>query len=395
MGKEEVFNQTIDGMLEFDSGLDVNSALAGMPALETEKKVEKPEVEEQPLKNINKVLEKQVEKPEVKEQEEEEIKDNAPASANEIEESSEAPFTIIFAKDLAEQGLLSSFDEESFNKDAKEVGEAQALRNLIKSEIEANITAAKSDLDSGYQEYLNLVGKGIPPETAGSILELKDRFDKIKIDDLTNEDNVELRKQVMTDYFRLTSSMTDAKINKVVQSSIDLGDDVEDSKEYIATLKNLITEQIKYEEAQAVESKRLAEEETRRSIESLKEEINALSEIIPGVQINKQTKQQMYESLTKPIQTKTGGTTNALWAKRAENPILFDQKLAYLLVTGFFEKDKPWTKASQAKVTKEISTLEKTIQKNTGSRTGAPVLKAPAEEKKIRDNINALRGILE
>ncbi len=409
-----VIEQNLDEMLEADDSLDVNAMLESMPALETEpgkkpeeveKKEEKKSDKDVSLKNINKVLEEQSteleqdkEKVNKKVEETEEIKTDDEASASLVkttETSSDAPFTVIFARDLAAQGLLSSFDEEQFNKDSKSLGEAEALRNLIRSEIESNITAAKADLDVGYQEYLELVGKGVPQETAGSLLDLKSRFDIIKADDLSKEENVDLRKKVITDYYKLTTSMPDKKIEKLVQSSVDLGDDVDDSKEYLSKLKEMITEQLNEEKQEAEKQQKLYEEENRRSIDALKENINALDEVIPGIPVNKQTKVQMFEAITKAVQDGKGRTTNAIWAKRAEDPMFFDERLAYLYATGFFDKGKPWTKVSQAKLTKDITELEKALdkKKNTLGLSGTTVLRTPEQEKTVKDNIDSMRGI--
>ncbi len=404
-----VFEQDLEDMLEFDSTLDVNALLNETPAieLEPEKKAdetEKKETDDKSTLNINKVLDKQSETAEEDKKTtetvvEEKTDDKASASReNETTEtSSDAPFTVIFARDLVAQGLLSSFDEKQFEKDSKDLGEAEALRNLIKSEITVNIDAAKSDLDKGYQEYLNLVGKGVEPETAGSLLELQERFGKIKPEELDKEDNVELRKQVLTDYFRLTTSMTDTKINKLVQSSIDLGEDIDDSKEYLGILTKSIKEQILEEEKVAQEQETINREETRRRVEALKDDINSLDEIIPGMAINKQVKVKMFDAIVKQVNDKQGRTTNAIWAKRSEDPMFFDTRLAYLLETGFFEKGKPWTKAAQVKTTKEVSELEKVLKdkSNTASKTGAPVIRTAEQDKTSKDNIDAMRGIFE
>jgi len=407
---KELFDQDLGDMLELDKGLDINSVLESIPALE----VEPPKKEEEnietkadkklSLENINEVLEKQSietakDKEKVEQTVEDETKDkDDKASASLVqttETSSDAPFTVIFARDLVGQGLLSSFDEKKFIEDSKELGDAEALRNLIKSEIDANIEAAKSDLDAGYQEYLNLIGKGVPVDTAGSIVELKNKFDSIKEDELTKEENTDLRKRVMTDYYRLTTSMPDAKIEKLVQNSIDLGDDIEESKEYLKTLNGLIKEQMVSEETEAKNRQKLAEEENTRILGELKNNINSLEEIIPGVPINKQTKTQMYEAITKPVQDEKGRSTNAIWAKRAEDPMFFDERLAYLFSTGYFDKGKLWTKAAQAKTTKEITELERALKSksNTGSPVGTPVLRNPEQDKTLKDNIDSLRGI--
>jgi hypothetical protein len=412
-----VFDQDLGDMLEVDHGLDINEMLASIPAIETEvdktkplekeKEVKDKDGEEKTpsLKNINEVLEKQskaIEEDTKKVNEVVEVgdkKDDEAPGTNEqtTETSSDAPFTVIFAKDLVAQGLLSSFDETEFAKESKELGEAVALRNLIKSEIDTNVEAAKADLDTGYQEYLGLVGKGVPADTAGDLLSLKKQFDSIKVDDLAKEDNVAIRKEVMTNYYKLTTSMSDAKITKLVQSSIDLGDDIEDSKENLDTLKNLVRDQISAEEQEAQRQASLRKEENRRVIESLKESINTIEEVIPGVGINKQTKVKMFEALTKEVQDNKGRVTNALWARRAEDPVFFDSRLAYLYETGFFDKGKSWTKASQAKTTKEVTNLEKAIEsrKNTLSTTGTSVLRSPEIDKTAKDNIDAMRGIFE
>jgi len=407
---KELFDQDLGDMLELDKGLDINAVLESIPALEVETPPKEEEVvetkadKELSLENINKVLEKQSielakDKEKVDKAVEEEIEDkDDKASASLVqttETSSDAPFTVIFARDLVGQGLLSSFDEKKFIEDSKELGDAEALRNLIKSEIDTNIEAAKSDLDAGYQEYLNLIGKGVPVETAGNIVELKNRFDSIKVDELIKEENTELRKQVMTDYYRLTTSMPDAKIEKLVQNSIDLGDDVDDSKSYLNELKTLIKEQVTNEEVEAKNRQKLAEEENLRILGELKTNINSLEEIIPGVSINKQTKTQMYEAITKPVQDDKGRSTNAIWAKRAEDPMFFDERLAYLYATGFFDKGKLWTKAAQAKTTKEITELERALKSknNTASGVGSPALRSPEQDKTLKDNIDSLRGI--
>jgi len=410
MGKG-IFDQSIEDMLEIDRSLDINSMLDNIPALETEPKTDTEKSEtvkttkedpkpEEPRLDINKILDKKDEEPEEKDEDvDEDIdeKDEIAPGTNEspTEPSSDAPFTVIFAKDLVQQGLISSLDEKAFNEKIKEVGEASALRELIKDEIEANIEAAKSDLDAGYKEYLTLIGKGVPADTAGNLMDLKTKFETIKVDDLKKEENTELRKQVMIDYYKLTTSMSDSKIERLVQSSIDLGDDIEDSQEYLSSLKDAIKVQLAEEEAEATKQASLRADENKRLMNSLKETINTLDDVIPGVGINKQTKTKMYEALTKEVQDGKGRITNSLWAKRAEDPIFFDAKLAYLLETGFFEKGKPWTKAGLAKTTKEVSELEKVLKqkKNTGSLTGTPVIVNAEQDKTSKDNIDSMRGI--
>jgi len=411
MSKAEVFNTDFSEMSELDNTLDVNEIFAEQPAIEDEpvktveedkkteddsgKKIDDPSIE----LNVNKVLEDiKPDDGETKEEDDDkEITDGkVPASKRtESFSSSDAPFTIIFARDLDKQGLLSSFDEEDFTKAVEEKGDAVALRELLQNEVNSNIEAAKKDLDAGYQDYLQMIGKGVPPETAGNLLELKKKFDSVEAEKLGEEDNIEQRRSLMTDYFSLTTQMSDAKIKQLVDRSFDMGDDVEDSKEYLEALKTLVADNIAQQEAAAKEQQRLNDQAKQQRLEELKDGINAINEIIPGQKVNKQTKQEMYDMLIKPVQDKNGRTTNKIWAKRAEDPMFFDSRIAYLLHTGYFEKGQPWNKIKNIKTSKEASELEDYLsnKKNTGSRSGMN-LNLGKQDQNLKAIIKATGSIL-
>ena len=417
MSKTEVFNTDFSEISQIDDTLDVNEIFAVQPAIgdDPEKDVKKdekpgddPDDDTKDTKdtkdpsveaNINKVLEDtKTDDDGVKEDKDDKgiIDDKAPAS-KQIDDfsSSNAPFTIIFARDLDKQGLLSSFDEEVFTKAIEKDGEATALRNLIQAEVTSNIEVAKQDLDAGYQDYLNMVGKGVTPEAAGNLLELKERFNSIDADKLIEDDNTKQRREIITDYFNLTTQMSDAKVKDFVDRSFDMGNDVEDSKEYLETLKLMVTKNITQQEETAKEQQKLNDQAKQQRLEELKDDINAINEIIPGQKLNKQTKQDMYGMLIKPVQDKDGRTTNQLWAKRAEDPMFFDARVAYLLHTGYFEKDKPWDKIKNIKTSKEASELEDYLsdKSNTASRSGIN-LSLGKQDQNLRDIIKSTGSIL-
>ena len=410
-----VFDQDFSEITEFDSSLDINDVFSRLPDEESEEPHQKAEEEtkdkseevgEDLQYDINDILESNAESDDDDEDSEsgseytsdrEDIDDEGPVPDNTKQKnSSEAPFTVIFAKDLMEQGLLSSFDEEVFNEQVKELGEASALRNLIKAEIDTNISLAKDDLDEGYQSYLTLLDGGYSQEDATSISSLQKRFGGIKADQLDDDSNEELRKQVLTDYFKLTSQMSDEKIRKVVQRSIDLGDDIEESKESLESIKVILKEQIKTQEEENKNQAKLREQQHLQSLDTLKDTINSINEILPGQTINKQTKDKLYDLLIKPVTMGDGRTTNAVWAKRMEDAMYFDSRLAYLLETGFFEKNKPWNKLKNVKVTKEVSQLEEALKrnKNTGSRSGRAVGGSTMQDPSLRKTLDATRSIL-
>lgn len=409
-----VFDQDFSEMVELDSSLDINDVFSKLPDDDSDDGGTPPDTDDDSddktkktdddsVLDVNDILKSNVgddddgEEDDTSSEEDEGIDDegSAPDNTND-ENSSEAPFTVIFAKDLMEQGLISSFDEEEFSSKVKELGEAGALRDLMKTEIENNINAARADLDEGYQSYLTLLEGGFSQEEATSISSLQKRFNDITSDDLDKEENEDLRKQVLTDYFKLTTQMSDDKISKVVQRSLDLGDDVEESKESLESIKSILKEQIKAQEEENKKQIKLREQQQLQQLENLKETINSITEIIPGQTINKQTKDKLYDILIKPVELENGRSTNALWAKRTEDPIHFDTRLAYLLETGFFEKGKPWNKIKNVKVTKEVSKLEEALKrnKNTGARSGRTVGGSSIQDVSLRKTLDATRAIL-
>jgi hypothetical protein len=135
--------------------LDVNSALQGIKDLVEDKESEDPEDKEDDTKKTEDIVEDDTE-------------DSTPdhKETDDTPSSSDAPFAIIFARDLSGRGLLSEFDEDEFKSTVDEHGEAEALRQLIQKEVTTNVEAAKTDFDEGYQQYLGLLGKGVPQEQA-------------------------------------------------------------------------------------------------------------------------------------------------------------------------------------------------------------------------------------
>lgn len=307
--------------------------------------------------------------------------------------SNSAPsnFTAILAKDLMDQGIISSISDEDFDALVEEKGEAEALRELFKNEADAIKTSVKSDYDENYQEYIGMVENGVDKGTATDLVQTKTSFDSITEDSIDDEDNEDLRRDLMVENYKLTTKFTDAKIKKLVDRSFDLGEDIEESKDALSSIKTIIDERIEDEKVSANTRKAANQKQMEDNMKALRGSIDSINEIIPSQKINKQTKDKMYNLITKPVEGKDGNTTNGLWAKRSEDPIEFDMKLAYLVQTGFFEKGKAWDKIKNVSTTKEANKLEEFLSNGT-TRTGRMRVKDSSEE--ARDMIKSTASIL-
>lgn len=410
---EDVFG-SFEDIVEKDDMLDVNTILSGVPPTipktddDDSKKKDK---KDEPILDVNKALEGIDElikdKKDLKDSKEEndedesveDTEDSAPdhketKKTDDTPSSSDAPFAIIFARDLSGRGLLSTFNEEEFTKLVEEKGEADALRHLIQEEVNVNIEAAKSDFEEGYQHYLELLGQGIPSEQVDGLTTLKSFFDGVTEEKL--EENEDLRKEVLTRHLRATTSLSDTRIKKMVERSIDLGEDLEEAKDAVKDMSSRIKQEITSlkEEAERLQEEREAEQ--KRQLKILKENIDTMQEVIPGQRINKQTKDKIYADIIKPVTDKYGQQTNAIWAKRAEDPMFFDSRIAYLLETGFFEKGTPWNKIKSVKTTQESSELEEHLSKrrNTASSSGLNIRSKDLTSEEIDDIIKSTESIL-
>lgn len=307
--------------------------------------------------------------------------------------SSTSSFTVIFARDLSERDLLSSYDEEKVIKDVEEHGEAEALRNLIKDEIGYNVNSIKKTYDEGYQQYIDLVEGGTDADAAADLMSMKESLSSITEDDLKDENNIDLRKDILSSLYSMTTDLSDERIKKMVDKSFDVGDDVSDAVDAYKELNNLVNTAIQNEKDNAAQREAAVKEENQRQLTVLKETVDSLNEIIPGQKINSQTKDKIYKDITEPVKDKQGNVVNRIWAKRTEDPFAFDSKLAYLLETGFFDGGGLWKKIMKTKITKEATALEDYLSKNT-KKTAGIVDRSVEEKDRLKDIIQSTASIL-
>ena len=337
--------------------------------------------------NVNNLFDK------VENSKDEDIEDDPDEDDSKQKSSDSAPsnFSAILAKDLLNQGVISSFDEEEFDKLVEEKGEAQALRDLMSNELKSQSDSIKKEYDEEYQAYLDMVENGVDKGVATDLNNVLETFKSFSDDQLENEDNENLRRDIIAENYRVTTGFSEAKIKKLVDRAVEMGEDIDEAKEARDSIVENTSSRITQEKEAAKKAAEEQETNLKNSQESLRRSIDELSEILPGQRINKQTKDKMYDLITKPIKDTNGNVTNAIWAKRNENPINFDKKIAYLMETGFFE-DKPWNKFKSAKVTKEVNELEDFLNNNSSKRTG--VMSLGKEDMTASDMIKSTAAIL-
>jgi hypothetical protein len=310
----------------------------------------------------------------------------APDSSKKHTEESETPFTLAFARYQLEQGNLRALDEEELLNIIKEQGEEAAMSHLQNKETEAIRNELLESYEDDVKYYLDLVDSGVDRDLAKNYAQAKTRYDSISKEDLEDEDKEDLRKEVLKTHYKLTTSFSDAKIDKLIERAVSLGEDIEESLEAIDGVKKYFTE-VGEQEKQKIKNAELKQkEEAAKSLKELDDKIDALTEIIPKMPLNKVEKNKIKELITKPVKNVNGVNLNAIWAKRMEDPFKFETTLAALYHYGVF--DGKWDKIISGTKSKAVGDLKKAIETNTSFKTNTPAYR---EEKTAVDSIDSMR----
>ena len=309
-------------------------------------------------------------KPSVENNEDNKNKGNSPAP-KETKKSSNIP-TLVLSRALMEQGIIAEdvFNEEELSKEIEEVGEAQALLNIINKQREYDYKEIESKLDVDFKEYVALKDLGVSSEDAKKLIGNKLEFEKITENEIEDSNNQDIRKKVIAQYYKLTTNHSDERINKLVDRAIATGEDVEEAKEALGTIKEMNKKMINDAKQLQIDKQKDDEKRQIESLEVLKNTVNGIDEVIPGQKINKQTKENLLKMITTPVaKDDAGRPLNAIWHKRLQDPAKFDTILAYMLKEGFFDgKPAPIAKAKQ---TDALKLLEENLSKGSSTRFNA------------------------
>jgi hypothetical protein len=242
-----------------------------------------------------------------------------------------------FASTLVEEGVLPSLELKD-----NPIETTEDLVQAIRREIKAN---EFGDLTPLQKEAVEAFRNGIDVEKFVKNKERQTTLDTLTKDDI--EDDLELRKQLIKEDF-LSKGFSEDKSNKLVQRSIDLGEDLEDALDALEAQKKLSKLTLQKEIEQNRIAKELAEKQYTEELEKLKTTVyNETNEVIPGIKFNKNIADQVYESMTKVVEEVGGQPINKIMKDRMKDPIGFEYKLHYLytITKGFTDFSKLSTTA--------------------------------------------------
>lgn len=278
------------------------------------------------------------------------------------EDNTSPNFYSSIANALVEDGIFQNLDEESLSK----IQSAEDFANVISDQIKSQFDERQKRID----EALNL---GIEPSEIQKYERFINFLDGVTEDSISNEkeEGENLRKNlIFQDY--INRGFSKERATREVERSFKAGTDIEDAKEALQSNKDYYNEQYNSLIKEAREEEKKEQEKLKKQAEDLKTSILTESKAFGEIELDKATRQRVYDSIMKPIYTdpETGEKLTAVQKYESENKTEFLKNigLIYVLTDGFKKLDG----LVQGRVTKEVKKglreLEHTL--NNTSRNG-------------------------
>ena len=271
-------------------------------------------------------------------------KEKEDTNSEKVSTSPNKNFFSSVAKAFAEEGIFPDLNED----EVANINTAESFREIIDKQIQSQLSERQKRAD----EALNA---GLEPDdirkyenTLSYLEEVTDN----KLEEETTEGE-ELRKRLIyQDY--INRGFSQERATKEVKKSIDSGNDIEDAKEALNSNKEYFKSQYDKLLNDAKEEQKKYEQERKNQAEQLKKSIIEEKKVFGDIEVDKSTRQKIFDNLSKPIykDEETGTYMTALQKYQHDNPNEFIKNVStiFTLTDGF----KNLNKLVKGKVNKEI-----------------------------------------
>lgn len=265
---------------------------------------------------------------------------------------------------LVDEGVFPDLNEDEISQ----IKGPEDFRDLIDRQI-------KSGIDEANQRVLEALNAGVEPTAIQNYERVLSYLNSI--DDATLEDESEkgenLRKNIIyQDY--INRGFSKERATKEVEKSFRAGTDIEDAKESLTGNKDFYQGQYddlikEGKEAEAKEAKKQKEQ-----AEELKKSILTEKKVFGDIEIDKNTRQRVYDNVAKPIykDPDSGEYLTAVQKYQREHPVEFSKNLGLLftLTDGFKNIDTLVGGKVKKEVKKGLRELETKIRSTSSSTSG-------------------------
>lgn len=265
---------------------------------------------------------------------------------------------------LVDEGVFPDLNEDEISQ----IKGPEDFRDLIDRQI-------KSGIDEANQRVLEALNAGVEPTAIQNyerVLSYLNSIDDASLED-ESEKGESLRKNIIyQDY--INRGFSKERATKEVEKSFRAGTDIEDAKESLTGNKDFYKGQYddlikEGKEAEAKEAKKQKEQ-----AEELKKSILTEKKVFGDIEIDKNTRQRVYDNVAKPIykDPDSGEYLTAVQKYQREHPVEFSKNLGLLftLTDGFKNIDTLVGGKVKKEVKKGLRELETKIRSTSSSTSG-------------------------
>ena len=288
-------------------------------------------------------------------------------SQKDIGTSPKHNFYSSIAKALKEEGIFQTLED----KDVSQINSPEEFVEALNKQVQSMFDERQKRIDSA-------LNAGIEPSEIQRYESTISYLNSLQDSDLTDESEKgeKLRqKLIYTDF--INRGYSEERAQREVQKSFNSGSDIEDAKEALASNKEFFKSEYDNLIKDAQEEEKKEAQERKEQAEKLKKSILEDNNIFGDIQVDKITRQKIFDNISKPIykDPNTGELFTAIQKYEMENRTEFLKNISLLftLTDGF----KDFNKLVKSKVRKEVKKglreLEHTL--NNTSRTADGNLK--------------------
>lgn len=267
------------------------------------------------------------------------------------------------ANALKDEGILPDLENVDDIKTPEDFAEA------MEKHIQAKFDERQKRIDEALQV-------GVEPDDIRKYENTIRYLESLKEEVITDEskEGENLRKQLIYQDF-VNRGYSKERAAREVQKSFNAGSDIEDAKEALASNKEYFSSEYQELINEAKEQEEERKKEIAETAESLKKSILEEKEIFKGIELDKETRVKVYNSVSKPVykDPESGEYLTAIQKYERDNKVDFMKKvgLLFTMTDGFTNLDKLIKPKVKKEVKNSLRELEHTINNTRRTSSGS------------------------
>lgn len=289
-------------------------------------------------------------------------------NTNSDKESGSSPknnFYSSIAKTLKEEGVFPDLEDDITNN----IKTPEDLLKVVEEQIQSKFDERTKRID----EALNY---DIEPSEIKKYENTLNYLESIKEEQLADESDKgeTLRKQLIYQDF-INRGYSKERAQREVQKSFNSGTDIEDAKEALNSNKEYFSSEYNDLIEEAKENREKENKQREEEAANLKKSILEDDKIFNELQLDKKTRQKVYDTISKPVykDPKTGQLFTTIQKYEMDNKTDFLKNLGlfYTLTNGFKDFDGLIKNKVKKEVGKSLRELENTINNTSRNFDGS------------------------